>query len=82
MSAHSGYFNNHMADCKRCGRDIEDLKTITCSKNLVSFEDGEYLPRVPYDDTERSDALFVLSCPVVSITRAAIWKDVQGAGKD
>jgi hypothetical protein len=39
-----------MADCKRCGRDIEDPGTMTCSKNPVAFKDGEYLPRVPYDD--------------------------------
>ncbi len=51
-----------MADCKQCGRDIEDSRTITCSRNLIAYKDDTYLPRVPYgdDETERCPVCFVV----------------------
>jgi hypothetical protein len=42
----------HMADCKTCGRDIEDPGTTSCSKSSFAYDAGEYLTRTPYDDTE------------------------------
>jgi hypothetical protein len=61
-------------------RDVEEISkiagTITCSKNPVAFKDGEYLPRVPPMRIMKwSDVLSVMSCPVVSITTAVIWRD-------
>jgi hypothetical protein len=51
MKTHSllEVFEIPMVDCKRCGRDIDDPKTTTCSKTLVAYKDGEYLPRVLYE---------------------------------
>ena len=51
-----------MADCKRCGRDIEDSRTVTCSKNPVAYNDDTYLPRVPYgnDETDRCSVCNVM----------------------
>lgn len=50
-----------MADCKQCGRDIEDSRTVTCSKNPVSYNDDTFLPRVPHgnDEIERCPVCFV-----------------------
>ena len=56
-----GYLTG-MDDCKRCGRDIEDPKTTTRSRNPVAYEDGEHLPRVPYgnDEKERCSVCHVM----------------------
>jgi hypothetical protein len=71
-----------MADCKRGGRDIEDPGTMTRSKNPIAFKDGEYLPRSPYDEeeTERCSVCHIM--PGGCITKAAIWKNALGAGRD
>ena len=52
MSAHSGYLNALWLIVN----DVEEIskirETITCSKNPIAYKDGEYLPRIPYDDNE------------------------------
>jgi hypothetical protein len=42
-----------MANYKRCGRDNEDPKTMTCSSQPIEYQDDIAFPRMSYADDER-----------------------------
>jgi hypothetical protein len=72
-----------MADCKRCGRDIEDPKTITCSRQNLRYRDDMYVQRLPNPKNEKERCPLCHIMPeAVSTEKAAIRRDVPDADED
>jgi hypothetical protein len=41
-----------MPICKYCGKDTEDIKTITCISGYIEYEDSVSFSREPYSEDE------------------------------
>jgi hypothetical protein len=54
-----------MTICKRCGKDLEDLKTTACFASFIDYEDTS-APRVPYRESETE------RCPVCGVVPGKI----------
>ena len=58
-----------MTKCRSCGKDPNDPKTQTCSRNYIEYKDGVTLVRVPYDDNETE------RCPVCAVMPGGLLHD-------